>query len=370
MELKKIRWQTPESLYRAHVGPFALPKVEWFSQRITFELQSEEKRVTPDWFILQLVSRDYLEALQSCTDALFRASRDGFQAWSSRFEQSGNLWGRAVLLNRHGEYLSKLSAHLYWIQGLEKEFERVKILPDLLGWPKPRSESFSANLASAQVNQNRTVAEMALELSKGARPGSLPDFAGEFLARTANNLIDALFDSDTNDFQELFPVFWRASLAKTSMLLNDPETSGQDGFTRFAQSAIPLLNLLEICGFAILVSEMKETPPPWRALQDLWGRYFADPKAGARRIQIVDNALRLADMAMMPLGDMARHQWRMQAGDWLRKALGIERSLPLAAMGTNRRTTSPSPASDSSSLARHVPRHATRLGHLRGDVFH
>lgn len=324
VELKKIRWQTPESLYRAHVGPFALPKVEWFSQRITFELQSEEKRVTPDWFILQLVSRDYLEALQSCTDALFRASRDGFQAWSSRFEQSGNLWGRAVLLNRHGEYLSKLSAHLYWIQGLEKEFERVKILPDLLGWPKPRSESFSANLASAQVNQNRTVAEMALELSKGARPGSLPDFAGEFLARTANNLIDALFDSDTNDFQELFPVFWRASLAKTSMLLNDPETSGQDGFTRFAQSAIPLLNLLEICGFAILVSEMKETPPPWRALQDLWGRYFADPKAGARRIQIVDNALRLADMAMMPLGDMARHQWRMQAGDWLRKALGIE----------------------------------------------
>ena len=204
VELKKIRWEAPGSLYRVHMEPFALPKVEWFRHRITFELQAEGKRVTPDWLILQLVSRDYVEALQSCTEALFRASADGFQAWSSRFEQSGNPWGRAVLLNRHGEYLSKLSAHLHWIQSLEQEFERVRILPDLSGWPKSRSESFSANLASAQVNQNRTVAEMALELSQGTRLASLPDFAGEFLARTANHLVDALFDQDSNDFREAF----------------------------------------------------------------------------------------------------------------------------------------------------------------------
>jgi hypothetical protein len=324
VELKKISWKAPESLYRVHVESFALPKVEWFKDRLTFEVQAEGKRITPDWFILQLVSRDYVEALQSCTEALFRASTEGFQAWSSRFEQSGRPWGRAVLLNRHGEYLSKLSAHLHWIQSLEQEFERVKILPDLIGWPKSKSEFFSAKLASAQVNQNRIVAEMALELSKVTRPDSLPDFAGEFLARTANHLVSALFVSDMKDFQELFPSYWRAALAKTSMLLSDPETSEQDGFARFARSTVPLLDLLEICGFAILVSEMRETPAPWRDLQDLWDEYFNEPEVGANRIQVVDNALRLVDMGMMPPGDMARQQWRMQADGWLRHTLGIE----------------------------------------------
>jgi hypothetical protein len=322
--LKKIRWGVPESLYRAHVEPFALPKIEWFNQRITFELQAEGKRVTPDWFILQLVSRDYLAALQSCTEALFRVSKDGFQAWPLRFEQSGHLWARAVLLNRHGEYLSKLSAHLHWIEGAEREFEKVKILPDLINWPKPKSESFSADLAMAQDNQNRTVAEMALELSTVTRPTSLPDFAGEFLARTANHLVDSLFDSASNDFQELFPIFWGASLAKFSTLLSDLATAEQDEYRRFALSATPLLDLLEISGFAILVSELKVAPEPWQAVEDLWRPYFADSKAGHRRIQIVDSALRLTDMPMMLPGDMPRSQWRMQADHWLRKALGIE----------------------------------------------
>jgi hypothetical protein len=207
---------------------------------------------------------------------------------------------------------------------LEGEFEKVKILPDLLGWPKPKSESFSTNLASAQAMQDRTIAQMALDLSQHARPVSLPDFAGEFLARTANHLVDSLFDSTTSDFEEIFPVFWKASLAKFSMLLGDQETAGQDGYVKFAQSAVPLLDLLEISGFAILMSEMKETPAPWQALKDLWDGYFVDPKAGAMRIQIVDNALRLAEMPMMTPGDMPRHQWRMRADDWLRQSLGIE----------------------------------------------
>jgi hypothetical protein len=344
MELRKIRWGVPESLYRAHVEAFALPKIEWFNQRITFELQAEGKRVTPDWFILQLVSRDYLAALQSCTEALFRASRNGFQAWSSRFEQSGNLWGRAFLLNRHGEYLSKLSAHLHWIQGLEREFEQVKILPDLLGWPIPKSESFSANLASAQADQNRIVAEMALELSKVTRPDLLPDFAGQFLANTANHLVATLFDSAANDFQELFPVFWRASLAKFSTLFSDQGTTERDGYERFARSAAPLLDLVEISGFAILVSQLKETSEPWQALKDLWDPYFADPKAGASRIQIVDGALRLTDMPMISPGDMPRNQWRMQAGDWLRKELGIEEEfLSPSWMRTNEQLIHPRP---------------------------
>jgi hypothetical protein len=344
VELKKIRWQAPKSSYRAHVKPFALPKVEWLNQRISFELQAEGKRVTPDWFILQLVSRDYLTALQSCTEALFRASKDGFQAWSSHFEQAGNPWGRAILLNRHGEYLSKFSAHLHWIQGLEREFEKVKILPDLLGWPEPKGESFSANLASAQADQNQTVAEMALELSKVTRPGSLPDFAGEFLARTANHLVDSLFDSAANDFQELFPVFWRASLAKFSTLFSDLETAEQDGYARFARSATPLLDLVEISGFAILVSELKVTPAPWQAPQDLWSPYFADPKAGASRIHIVDGALRLTDMPMIAPGDMPRNQWRMKADNWLRKALGIEAAfLSSSWMRTNEQLIHPRP---------------------------
>jgi len=329
--LANVRWGSRETLYRAGIFRFALSDLEWFEPRLKFEAWVEGRKTTPDWFVLQVVARDYLKALHFSMDSLLNASEELFGAWLLKCAAANELWAGAVILNRQGEYISKFSVNLPTSLQVAADYETAKVLKDLRGWPSASKDSINEALSTAERKHRVALAKAALGLTKSKRPSQLPDYAGEFLARTARALVDALFDDKWDFFEEAFPYFWESSIKKTLSLIAAESAVGEDQFLKFALSTAPLVDLMEISGFAILASEMGQSPEPWNCAQQIWDQYLADRSAGAARIDILSRALLACDIPLMiPPGEIARTGWRTHASDWVARRLGLN---PNAAWG-------------------------------------
>lgn len=329
--LSNVRWESRETMYRSGFSRFALPSLEWCEPRIKFENWAEGRRVTPDWFSLQIIAKDYLNALQASIKSLLNASDKLFGAWLSKCEAAKAPWAGAIVLNRQGEYLSKFSANLTEILNMEADYEAAKVLQNLRGWPTMKADSFRAEMSAEVRKHSLAVAKAAVDLAKSRRPKQLPDYAGEFLSRTARVLVDALFNDERDFFEEVFPYFWEASIKKFVSLVPAEETGGEDQFLKLALSSTPMVDLMEISGFAIVASEMNQSPEPWNFVKQLWDHFLADETNGASRIDILGRSLLACDIPLMiPPGDSVRFEWRNEASGWLAQHLGLD---PNAAWG-------------------------------------
>jgi len=310
--LGKVRWEKPESLYRAGFPRFVLPSLEWFEPRLEFELLAEGKIVTPQWLIEQGVVKDYLAALHKAMDLLLNANEQTYGAWHKKAVEAKHPWAAAIVLNRRGEFLRKLQSHFDKIVAIETEYESAKVLPDLLGWPSKQTDVFKQRIVATQHSHEIAVAKEAQNLVGVERPSHIPDFSGEFLSQTAQTVVEAICRKDVTVFEALFPFFFGASIKKTSVLLrlaNGRSQAEQISWVNLAMG--PLLDLVELSGYSIVLSELRQTPEPWNTARTLWDRYLSDGGAGPTRMNFLKGALQTADIPGKSVpGELLRTGWR------------------------------------------------------------
>jgi hypothetical protein len=315
----KVRWEKPESLYRAGFPRFVLPRLEWFRPRLEFELMAEGKIITPQWLIEQGVIKDYLIALHKAMDLLLRANERSYGAWHKKSVEAKHPWAAAIVLNRQDEYLRKLQTHFEKIAAIETEYESAKVLQDLLGWPSKQTETFKQRIVAIHHAHEIATAREALNLVGVERPSHVPDFSGEFLSRTAQTAVEAICQKDVTVFEAVFPFFFETSIKKTGDLLrlaNGRSHAEQISWVNLAMG--PLLDLVELSGHSILLSELRQSPEPWNSVKALWDRYLLDETAGPPRMHFLKGALQTADIPGMSVpGELLRSGWRM----WIHQLL-------------------------------------------------
>lgn len=229
-----VRWQNPATLYRAGFLRLSFPTLEWFRPRLEFEVMGEGLAVTPRWLIEQGVVQDYFTALQKSVDLLVNANAHLYGPWYKTAVDGKHPWAAAVVLNRQGEYISKLKAHFHKIAASEADYEAAKVLKDMVRWPAKRADGFKERIVAVEREYGVAVANQALELIGTERGAHVPDFAGEFLSRTAQTVLQAFYGNDLAVFGAVFPLFFRASIGKTTVLLRaDDATSDQERLHRF-----------------------------------------------------------------------------------------------------------------------------------------
>ena len=150
--LRRAKWERRRTLYNAGFHRHALPIIEWLCPRLEFEQLVEGKRITPEWLLLQILVREYLEALQKCLRLLLDANERLFLRWYADAVAVGNHWAAAVILNRQGEYIQKLHSHFNRFVQREKDYLSAKVLPDLQGWPVEQASALSERLKASLMN--------------------------------------------------------------------------------------------------------------------------------------------------------------------------------------------------------------------------
>jgi hypothetical protein len=312
--LGNVRWEKSETLYRAGFPRFALPVLEWFRPRMEFEIIAEGKTITPKWFIEQRIAMDYLRELHKSVDLLVGANERFYGAWYKRSGEAKHPWAAACVLNRQGEYLLRLQANFDKIAASEAEYESSKVTKDILDWPPLQADILRNRIAAIEQEHQIAIAKESSSLVTVEQPSYIPDFAGEFLSRTAHTVLEGICETENKIFSAVFPFFFEASIKKTGVLLrSDVDSTSTDPTQRFNLATGPLLDLMELSGYTILVSDLRESPEPWNTAKALWDQYLSDERSAPTRMRILSGVLHVADIPMMfSPGELLRTNWRMR----------------------------------------------------------
>lgn len=342
--LGTVKWERAETLYRAEFPRFVLPTLEWYRPRLEFETMAEGTMATPEWLVEQTIANDYLNALHKAVDLLLKANETLYGTWYKTAVDVKHRWAAAVVLNRQGEYIVKLQTHFQKIAASEMEFEAAKVLQDMIGWPTSRRDVFIDRIVAIERHYEVAVATEAHNLVGVPRRSHVPDFAGEFLSRTAQTVLDAITRNDVKVFQDVFRLFFKASIRKTTILLSSGEGSSEpEQVQRFNLAMGPLLDLVELSGYTIVISELRQSPEMWNITKGLWGLYLTHKESGAKRMQFLRVALQTDNIpGMFAAGELLRTNWRMRI-QALFTDLPVERVVSSSPLGVRNRVRHNSP---------------------------
>jgi hypothetical protein len=123
----------------------------------------------------------------------------------------------------------------------------------------------------------------------------------------------------------VFPCFFQASIKEMLSLLNvDAGENDWDRSQLFAVATSPIMDLVEISGFAMLASELHQTGGPWGSAQETWNRYLTEGEKSEVRINMLNDALTAVDIpGMIARGEAVRTGWRTQAQEWVTQSVGL-----------------------------------------------
>ena len=141
------------------------------------------------------------------------------------------------------------------------------------------------------------------------RRADVPDYAGEFIHQTARSIIEALIVNDAEHFNRLFPIYFEASFKEARRLLpKDDVADVAERVQRFKVATAPILDVLEISGYSIIVSELRQSAEMWELARALWDGYLVD-KA---KMDFLFAVLQGADAPAMFSRELVRIAWRQQ----------------------------------------------------------
>lgn len=272
--LSKIRWQKQKSLYTNHLVAEELRQVEWMLPRIQMELEVEGRVLTPVWYEQDIVSKFQAESLRECVNLIIDSGNSFFQSWSERLSKAGRPWQSAAVLSRQLEYLNKLERYnLPFFIKHSESLAASKHLTDL-AWPDLSSEPWLGRTRDLRSKLVRAIAGHILPLSKAPRPDGVPDYRGQFINETGENLFDSLLGRRVEDVQALIGPY----VGGTFALFGEMRPTAAD-FDVWAEqklqiAAAPVLDALELCGYGRLFSELYSDDPLWGAVSGVWDRFL------------------------------------------------------------------------------------------------
>ncbi len=265
--IDQIRWENSRSLYTRGFTIDELRQVEWLLPRMRMELDVEGILRTTPWYQLDLVSKVQSENLSESVDALLQVGHF-LQNWSDRLVKARRIWQSASVLVRYLEYMSKLEArHLQFFKTHAESLIATRHLTDL-PWPEIKPESWLETMKGLREKLTHAVAAHVGLLVASPKPEDLPDYLGQFIHATGENLFDYLMNRNAKAAEALI----RPYLVGTLVLFNNmkPSSPKVDIWTeqKLQIAAAPVLDLLEISGYACCIQSFTPTNHCGRPCQE------------------------------------------------------------------------------------------------------
>jgi hypothetical protein len=267
--IERLRWDDVESIYNGGFVAEELRQLEWLLPRIKLESEVEGTILTPVWYQQDLVSKSQAENLSKDIDAVVNAGTRFFLDWSDRLVRQGRPWQSAAVLSRHLEYLNKLEHHLSFFKAGSDALVAARHLTDR-PWPDLKPELWIAATQKSRERLIRAVARHIVLLAASQKPEGVPDYLGQFVHETGENLFDALLGRRAGEARALI----RPYLAGTLVLFEGmkPSAPKPDVWTeqKLQIAAAPVLDILELSGYGKLFAELYADGQLWTAVSGVW----------------------------------------------------------------------------------------------------
>jgi hypothetical protein len=305
-----MNWKNPKSIYLIGLGSSSTSLLEWLRPRIIFEINTEGKIISPQWYILELVARKEGETLAENCKALILSIQEYFRGWQSKFEQPETQWYKAALCSRELEYWFKVNYQIDLFTSSWSELSTGRRI-DGLTWPNFADLKLQENVEKRrdELLQDIALQNVLLSLSKVGK--DYPDYSGQFLHMTAEAIIDAICNRNAAQFQKLFSPFFVCSFMKFTELkptIGIEEWRGKQGLK---VAAAPIMDLLEISGLAFLMSELSRNEDFRAHVTKQWNAYLEKSGTIVEQLKWISAVVWLTESEFeIPYRSVLRTGWR------------------------------------------------------------
>ncbi|WP_456815881.1 hypothetical protein [Bradyrhizobium sp. USDA 4508] len=295
--IREIRWRSKSELYEREVPRHLLAQLEWLFPRIDFECRSDASRISPDWYVFELVRQAAAENLKISLNAIIVTAQELFDKWLALASKQETYWIRAAILDRETEYWSKIDYQFYRLRRHWDELGAEKRI-DGLPWPKVDFNDLEKSKAGRSKSLLKLMAEESARLGALRRPNAYPDFAGQFLHAVGERLLGSLVDNDAQIINENFGYYFASSLMQFDHLRAKADLQDWRGLSAMKVAIAPILDLMSLSGYGLLLAEAHDNPGLSKSIIDVWNKYLDEANTrGADVLTLLVSAISITDSA-------------------------------------------------------------------------
>jgi hypothetical protein len=290
-------------------------RADQFSPKIDFERKLLHTVITPGWYMDELFSVSAAEGHKQAMDAMFGSLLILHADLLGKTRDAGRLWLHAAVLSRQREYLAKLE---HWVPMFQSMWEELLARRSIDGirWPHEDFGSRQLAISAAQTRTWTDSQSVLSEIATSPRPSAFPDYFGQFLHAAGEDCLRALLDGKSELVGSLFPLYFIGCLLTFQSVLTETRERNGDDLQAARVAAGVVLDLIDLSGYALLLSRYHDDPGLWTYIKSSWDRYLSDP---ARPPQI--NAIMSVGrpMMMIPMRGILRTTWAQSVSALLRE---------------------------------------------------
>lgn len=269
-EIEKIRWNRKDDIYKHEFDTYLLDDLEKLYKKISIEVKLHGNVITPLWYIKDQLFCKESKMFERQILAFFN-----IEIYDSlkKIINHPNLCINATILSRGWQFYKKLSTGL---DILEKKWNFLLNFKSLNNdsWNSLDFNDFNLKLNKKKIKLIETLGNYVPVLEENIKNDNLPDFSGQFLHIIGEHCMSALIDCDLEVFdriiQRYFPgCFMKYNNLKPIAIKNDWVFQNE-----IMISIGPLLDLIDITGYSILMSDYFDKKELKNSVINLWDNYL------------------------------------------------------------------------------------------------
>ena len=270
-----IKWKSERSIYRAGFAVHVLERLEWLRPKLAFEDRVEGQVISASWYIQELIVQKEVENLHTALISFCEKACELYKHWIEIAKSSRHPWLGAVIVSEELEYWNKFEHHIDTLNDFWSDLNsdrRIEGIP----WPSLDIEELVEKCRQRHKELLKIMSGESLLLSLFSRPESYPDFAGQFLHTVGEALFVAMLENDCELIEKLFGRYFGCSLLQFDKLRSEEFRIDWQNLNNLKIAAAPLLDLMDMSGYAYLLSDYHETPCLKEPIVKAWDKYLSE----------------------------------------------------------------------------------------------
>jgi hypothetical protein len=264
---------TPEEPYKAGAPRVLLDLFEDIAEGVAFEKRTEHERVTPSWWVHHLAARTLLHALMQAIRAFFdTVQADVIAPLLADAESAAELI--TVRIFDALELAHKLGFHLRTAHQAVTALDSMRHGPsnDEM-WPDGSLPDDVPPRIEEQLY--RKLAEVASQLGSDPHDVTRPDLFGQGYKRLSDATFRAILEGHSDLARQLFPSFISMAGRARDRLTRD--LAGHRVRDQAIFGTEPLVDMMELSGLALLMSEVDPATGVWTEIRAFWDQILSGP---------------------------------------------------------------------------------------------
>lgn len=323
-KLLLVDWNTKESLYNNSLDTYLLPELEELFLKLNYEKEIENKIISPHWYQLEImmlfVSKRLIDNIYQLVSMFNRIYKSAY----SELNDVKHAYFKASLLTKEWEFLKKMENQFLKIENILKDNNSNRKITTF-NWK-------NIDISNIQTRLKSIEKEMLFDMSKSSflvtdKSSDYPDFGGMFLHIVGEGLIDILCDNNIELFKKILPLYFLESILKSQMLTPGNDKQKWIIEQEFKIAVTPVMDLIDISGYALLLSLYFKNNKYWDVVKNTWDKYLKEHKN--MKPEFFADLINLHESGfVIPHRSTNRMQWQQKIG-------GILNKLPKETKGNN-----------------------------------